>query len=133
MKGLVDLSNLDPGVADLVVKMLRGEVMQDQMAAIRRQHEYRKLGVMRARPNRKLGTTVTRLDPAIYTWWEQKEGKGVWGDKSARESILRSVPELRCQQEKVMDRVGATAKFGAGYDKMMVAGKPKSKEERMAL
>lgn len=133
-KGITEvIDGVKVDITDLVHQVLREGIWADEVAAIRRQRRMAKLGVMDARPNRKLGTTVTRLDPVIYKHWEHVAGEGCWSDPAEMRSILKFAPELRCRQEKPMDRVGFGKQFATGYDRMAVEGRPVSREERLLV
>jgi hypothetical protein len=115
------------------IQVLRDGIYQDEIAAIRRQRAIQRAGLMERKPNRKLGTNVASMDAVTYWWWQDVAGEGCWSDRSERESILKFAPELRCKQEKLMDRVGANAAFGAGWERLAVDGQPTTREERLVV
>jgi len=115
------------------MEVLRDGIYMDEIQAIRRQRMAQRMGLLNRRPNRKFGTQVAAVDIGVYNHWESVAGKGCWADKSERTSILKHAPELRCKQERLMDRVGSTAKFGAGWERLAVSGVPTSREERLVI
>lgn len=51
-----------------------------------------------------LGEVHMRLDPAVYFYWTQRLGVGIWGDKSFVKAFKRDNPEVvvKSQSRKTM-------------------------------
>ena len=130
---VVNIDGRDMDITELFAAALAEGITEDEIRAERLQRQARELGLLQAKPNRQLGTTVTRMAPGVFNHWEAVAGRGCWSDRSERESILKFAPELRCKQEKLMDLVGASVAFGKGYDRYAVQGQVLSREDRLTL
>lgn len=120
-------------ITEEFMQVLRDGIYQDRIRAELEHRRAQRLGLLERKPNRKLGTTVASMPAHTFHAWEHHVGKGCWGDASERKSILKFAPDLQCKQEKLMDRVGATAKFGAGWERLEVVGRPTTREERLLV
>ncbi len=40
------------------------------------------------------GHMVAQIDADVFNYWEQREGRGFWADKSSRDHMLKRHPEL---------------------------------------
>lgn len=119
---------IDPELGDithLVEEVLREGLFQAEIAAMRRQRMVQKALDERNRHTggrHALGQRVAAVDPVIYNHWEKVAGKGCWGDKSERNSILKFAPELRAPSQKRGDFVGGNDTFAKAYDRNFCRG-----------
>lgn len=60
-------------------------------AAARQRHIARATGTARTMQE---GHLVAQIDADVFNYWEQREGRGFWADKSNRKHMLKRHPEL---------------------------------------
>jgi hypothetical protein len=98
-----DISDLPSEVKRELVSGRLFKQQQDYEEAMRAQAQLA-AETPEARSVDGVGRLLFRLDPRVFHYWNQREGNGIWGDKSFQKEMLRDNPELRirCHGTKTM-------------------------------
>lgn len=78
----IDFSEMPGPVMDAFLKRRAARDVAEAHAAIERQAAANRETLRETRSATGLGGATMNVDPVVYHFWEKREGKGVWNDKT---------------------------------------------------
>lgn len=78
----IDFSGVDGRIVDAFLARRADKCQAEARSAIRRQRQANAELLRENRSLTGLGGATMNVDPVIHHFWEQREGKGVWEDKT---------------------------------------------------